>query len=40
MVKLTTGEIWIALAIAICIAIVLAVLWLLVEPVLRLDILQ
>lgn len=35
--KLTSGGGWIALMIAIGVAIVLVVLWLLIEPVLRLD---
>lgn len=39
MVKLTSGEVWIAVAIAVCVAIVLALLWLMVVPVLRLDVL-
>lgn len=37
--KLTSGEIWIAVAIAIGVLIVLGVLWLLVEPVMTMDIL-
>lgn len=39
MVKLTSGEVWIAVAVAVCVAIVLALLWLMVVPVLRLDVL-
>lgn len=38
VVKLTSGEIWISVGIAICVAIILTVLWLLIEPVLRLDV--
>lgn len=36
--KLTSGEIGIFVAIAVCVVIILAVLWLLAEPVLRMDI--
>jgi len=37
VVKLTSGEIWIAVAVAVSVAIILVVLWFLVGPVLQLD---
>lgn len=39
MVKLTSGEVWIAVAIAVCAVMVLVLLWLMAEPVLHLDVL-